>query len=234
MSNQKLDKVGSHQLAKNDIHQSVQIMAGDVELSGDLNIPAGAKGLVIFAHGSGSSRHSPRNKFVANLLNVHHSGTLLIDLLSAEEEAADQISRRLRFDIDMLVNRLVRIVEWVQQQPWAIDIKLGYFGSSTGGGAALIAAAKQPDGIAAVVSRGGRPDLAGEYLPVVTAPTLLLVGEHDLQVLGLNEEARDKLTARCELKIIPKATHLFEEPGTLEQVAHAAADWFTECFESEG
>lgn len=223
-------KAKSHDLAINDMNKTVTIDVGDASLSGDLSVPKSAKGLVIFAHGSGSSRHSSRNQYVAQVLNIHHSGTLLIDLLSSEEEKVDQISSEYRFNIEMLADRLTKVAEWVEQQPWATELKIGYFGSSTGGGAALMAAAKRPENIFAVVSRGGRPDLAGNHLKNVQAPTLLIVGELDSQVIKLNEQAQKTLPTHSDLQIISGATHLFEEPGTLEKVAHNAAEFFLKCF----
>lgn len=209
----------------------VHIPLEDVGLEGNLTVPEEAKGLVVFAHGSGSSRHSPRNRYVAEVLNEHHLATLLIDLLSSAEEEIDMRTRHLRFDIPMLANRLAGIADWVENATDIKHLKIGYFGSSTGGGAALIAAAKKPGRIAAVVSRGGRPDLAGEYLPLVKAPTLLIVGERDPQVIELNKKALEHLNDQSKLDIILRATHLFEEPGTLEEAAHLAAEWFEKYLE---
>lgn len=230
MQKKQIIEAKSHDLAINDMEKTVTINVGDAILTGDLRVPESAKGLVIFAHGSGSSRHSSRNQYVAQVLNIYHSGTLLIDLLSSDEEQVDQISREYRFNIEMLADRLTKVVEWVEQQPWASELKVGYFGSSTGGGAALMAAAKRPENIFAVVSRGGRPDLAGDHLKNVLAPTLLIVGELDSQVIHLNKQAQKFLPIDSNLQIIPGATHLFEEPGTLEKVAHDAADFFQKCF----
>jgi putative phosphoribosyl transferase len=207
--------------------ESVRLDIQGVTLAGDLHIPPRAIGLVIFAHGSGSSRFSPRNRFVADILHKHFLGTLLIDLLTPEEERVDEVSRELRFNIPMLAERLVGIADWAHAQPQLAAFDIGYFGASTGGGAALIAAALRPQLVHAVVSRGGRPDLAAKYLPQVKAPTLLLVGEHDPSVITMNERAQHLMNAVNELKIIPGATHLFEEPGTLEKVADNAADWFS-------
>ncbi len=219
-------------LQKDSKHNSlVHIPLDDLLLEGNLTVPEGAKGLVIFAHGSGSSRHSPRNRYVAEVLNDQKLATLLIDLLSQKEEEIDLRTQHLRFDIPMLAQRLVGIANWVESNPNIKHLKIGYFGSSTGGGAALIAAAKKPEHIAAVVSRGGRPDLAGEYLPQVKAPTLLIVGERDPQVIALNKQALAHLNDLSKLNIIPHATHLFEEPGTLEDVAHLAAEWFKKYLE---
>jgi dienelactone hydrolase len=183
---------------------------------------------VLFAHGSGSSRHSPRNQFVAHTLNDAGLATLLFDLLTPEEELIDTRTAELRFDIGLLAARLVHVTKWAKKQQQTRDSQIGYFGSSTGGGAALVAAAELPDDAGAVVSRGGRPDLAGETLPKVQAPTLLIVGGEDHVVIELNEKARAQM--RCEVKIdlIPGATHLFEEPGALERVADLATDWFVD------
>jgi putative phosphoribosyl transferase len=204
----------------------VQIDAGRAALSGNLDIPEGATALVVFAHGSGSSRHSPRNQFVARTLNDAGLATLLFDLLTHEEEAIDTQTRELRFNINLLAERLVHATRWVNQQPQTRDLRIGYFGSSTGGAAALVAAVDVPQDVGAVVSRGGRPDLAGEALPKVQAPTLLIVGGDDDIVIELNEQARDKMRCEVKLDIIPGATHLFEEPGALEKVATLASDWF--------
>ena len=206
--------------------QSVQIPIGDARLEGELVIPGGAEGIVLFAHGSGSSRHSPRNQFVARVIRQAGLGTLLFDLLTAEEEIEDMASAALRFDIGLLAGRLVRATHWLAKSPEGGGLRMGYFGSSTGGGAALVAAAAVGRGIGAVVSRGGRPDLAAEALPRVLSPTLLIVGEYDEQVIRLNKAAYAQLRCEKELAIVPKATHLFEEEGALEQVARLAADWF--------
>lgn len=204
----------------------VRIPAGEVMLDGNLTIPEGARGIVVFAHGSGSSRFSPRNRYVADALNERRLATLLADLLTPEEEAVDQYTRELRFDIPMLAERLMAMAEWLGKDPRTGHFPIGYFGSSTGGGAALIAAAKRPHGIAAVVSRGGRPDLAGASLSEVKAPVLLIVGERDPEVIRLNRHALEQLNDQSKLEIIPRATHLFEEPGTLERVAQLAGEWF--------
>lgn len=196
-------------------------------LEGNLTVPEQARALVIFAHGSGSSRHSPRNNFVAETLNGQNLATLLADLLTAEEEVVDIRTRHLRFDIPMLAERLEHMIAWAQDMPETEGLPIGLFGSSTGAGAALIAAARMPELVSAVVSRGGRPDLAGEFLPQVKAPGLLIVGGNDPQVITLNKEALAKLNSRSKLEIVPGATHLFEEPGTLETAANLAADWFT-------
>jgi len=204
----------------------VRIPAGRAMLDGNLTIVAQAKGLVLFAHGSGSSRHSPRNQFVARTLNDAGLATLLFDLLTSEEESVDVYTREHRFDIGLLAERLVYATKWAKQQKQTKDFHIGYFGSSTGGGAALVAAAELPDDIGAVVSRGGRPDLAGDALPKVEAPTLLIVGGDDHVVIELNEQARAQMKCECKIEIVPGATHLFEEPGALEQVAKLASEWF--------
>jgi len=198
---------------------------GKVTLKGNLEIPKGAKGIVLFAHGSGSSRFSKRNQFVANELIKAGMGFLLMDLLTEEEEQVDNVTGELRFDIDMLADRVVEATEWLKDNPETKHLKIGYFGSSTGAGAALVAASKETS-ISAIVSRGGRPDLAGMALAKVTAPTLLIVGGDDEAVIGMNKEAMEKMKAEVQLEIIPGATHLFEEPGTLEKVAELAAAWF--------
>ena len=204
----------------------VQIRAGQTALSGNLHIPDGAAALILFAHGSGSSRHSPRNQFVARSLNNAGLATLLFDLLTPEEESIDARTAELRFNIGLLAERLVHATKWAKQQEQTRDLRIGYFGSSTGGGAALVAAAEIPEDVGAVVSRGGRPDLADEALPKVQAPTLLIVGGNDDVVIELNEQARDRMRCEVKLEIVPGATHLFEEPGALEKVAKLAGDWF--------
>ena len=204
----------------------VEIEAGRAVLSGNLIIPQKAVALVLFAHGSGSSRHSPRNLFVARTLNDAGLATLLFDLLTQEEEAMDMRTREHRFNIGLLAERLVHAARWAKQQKQTRDLRVGYFGSSTGGGAALVAAAELPQDVGAVVSRGGRPDLAGDALPKVQAPTLLIVGGNDDIVIELNEMARDQMRCEVKLEILPGATHLFEEPGALEKVASLASDWF--------
>ena len=211
--------------------RAVRITANGVVLDGDLTIPRTARGLVIFAHGSGSSRHSRRNIAVAEALQRRGLATLLLDLLTKEEEAVDARTAHIRFDIPLLASRLVAATEWAVAQQETRDLPIGFFGASTGGGAALIAAAARPEVIAAVVSRGGRPDLAGDALPRVRAPTLLIVGENDEVVLQLNAQARAAMTAHVDLTIVPGATHLFEEPGALETVAHLAGEWFAEHLE---
>jgi dienelactone hydrolase len=204
----------------------VEIQAGRAVLSGNLTIPKNAYALVLFAHGSGSSRHSPRNQFVAGTLNDAGLGTLLFDLLTPDEEAIDIRTREHRFNIGLLVERLLHATRWVKEQKQARDLRAGYFGSSTGGGAALVAAAELPQDVGAVVSRGGRPDLAGDALPKVQAPTLLIVGGNDDIVIELNEMARDQMRCEVKLETVPGATHLFEEPGALDKVAKLASDWF--------
>jgi putative phosphoribosyl transferase len=199
----------------------------DLALEGSLALPEGAAGLVLFAHGSGSSRFSPRNRYVAGVLRRAGLGTLLIDLLTAsEEEEEERYTRHLRFDIGLLARRLVGVTHWLRSEPATRLLGIGYFGSSTGAAAALAAAATEPDRIGAVVSRGGRPDLAAEALPRVRAPTLLIVGGEDLDVLELNREALDLLQTEKRLEVVPGATHLFEEPGALERAAELASRWF--------
>lgn len=205
----------------------VQIQVGRARLSGNLHIPKDAAALVLFAHGSGSSRHSPRNQLVARALNDVRLATLLFDLLTQEEEAIDMQTRELRFNIHLLAERLVHATKWAKQQPQTRDLRIGYFGSSTGGAAALVAAVGVPQDVNAVVSRGGRPDLAGEALQKVQAPTLLIVGGNDDIVIELNEQARDRMHCEVKLESVPGATHLFEEPGTLKKVAKLASDWFS-------
>ena len=204
----------------------VHIQAGRAVLSGNLTIPQKAVALVLFAHGSGSSRHSPRNQFVARTLNDAGLATLLFDLLTQEEEAIDMHTREYRFNVGLLAERLVHATRWAKQQKQTRDLPVGYFGSSTGGGAALVAAGEIPQEVDVVVSRGGRPDLAGEALPKVRTPTLLIVGGNDDIVIELNEMARDQMRCEVKLEIVPGATHLFEEPGALERVAKLASDWF--------
>jgi len=205
----------------------VYVNAGRVALEGNLLVPDGARGLVMFAHGSGSSRFSSRNRYVADVLRRSGVGTLLIDLLTRDEESVDLRTAHLRFDIGLLADRLVGASEWLAKQPETMSLKLGLFGASTGGGAALVAAARVPERIHAVVSRGGRPDLAGPALPAVQAPTLLIVGGDDGPVIGMNQEAYDQMSCERQMVIVPHASHLFEEPGTLEEVARLAAEWFT-------
>jgi|ERR1051325_9198763 pimeloyl-ACP methyl ester carboxylesterase len=197
-------------------------------LGANLAVPAEAPGLVVFAHGSGSSRHSPRNQFVARLLRESGLGTLLFDLLTAEEEQAEAHTRHLRFNIPFLADRLIGVTRWALEHTGSRELSVGYFGSSTGAAAALVAAAEMDEVTGAVVSRGGRPDLANGALEQVNAPTLLIVGGADRDVIGLNEEAYNKLRCERALRIIPGASHLFEEPGTLETVAQTASEWFNQ------
>jgi pimeloyl-ACP methyl ester carboxylesterase len=204
----------------------VQVPAGTVTLDGNLTLPEYAQAIVLFAHGSGSSRHSPRNRYVARVLNEAKLATLLIDLLTLHEEVIDTRTAHLRFDIDLLAERLVDATDWLTQFPDTKHLPIGYFGASTGAAAALAAAAVRPDVVGAVVSRGGRPDLAGSALPRVRAPTLLIVGGDDRQVIELNRAAIAQLRCEKQLVIVPAATHLFEEPGALDEVARLARDWF--------
>ena len=206
--------------------RSITIPAGTVSLEGDLGVPDQAQGLIIFAHGSGSSRRSPRNRSVARFLRQVGLGTLLFDLLTSEEEIEDFRTGHLRFNIIFLAERLIAVTDWLSLHPDTQRAAFGFFGASTGAAAALIAASKRPNLIKAVVSRGGRPDLAGSFLFRVTAPTLFIVGGQDYPVINMNREAMEKIRSQKELVIIPGATHLFEEPGTLEEVARLAALWF--------
>jgi putative phosphoribosyl transferase len=211
-----------------DAERQVRVAAGPVSLEGALTLPPGARGVVAFAHGSGSSRHSSRNRYVAGELQAAGLATLLFDLLTTQEEAVDARTAHLRFDIALLAERLSGATGWLAEQEATRDLAVGLFGASTGGGAALVAAARLPGRIRAVVSRGGRPDLAGEALPEVRAPTLLVVGGDDRPVIELNRQAMARMTAEVKLEIVPGASHLFEEPGTLEVVAALARDWFLE------
>jgi putative phosphoribosyl transferase len=218
---------------KDKEEQTAEILIGSVSLTGDLNIPEGARGIVLFAHGSGSGRKSPRNKYVARVLQEAGLGTLLFDLLTQEEEVSDAQTRHLRFDIVLLSNRLVSVTDWLDRnRAVGSDLGIGYFGASTGAAAALVAAAKRADRIKAVVSRGGRPDLADPYLGQIRAPTLLIVGGYDTSVIQMNQEAFGQLQQLSQEKdekklvIVPEATHLFEEPGKLERVAQLATEWF--------
>ncbi|HIH94596.1 TPA: alpha/beta hydrolase [Methanosarcina acetivorans] len=205
----------------------VRISIDGIHLEGILSIPEGARGIVVFVHGSGSSRHSPRNQYVAEELQKGGLGTLLFDLLTVEEERVDMLTRHLRFDIDLLSKRLIDTTNWLLHNPDTEKLNIGYFGSSTGAAAALIAAKEHSETVKAVVSRGGRPDLAESALMCVKAPTLLIVGGEDIQVIDLNRWALDRMVMpEKELKIVPGATHLFEEPGTLEEVARLAGEWF--------
>lgn len=209
-------------------HLAVTIPVESVRLEGDLSIPTAAGGAVLFAHGSGSSRRSPRNRYVADLLNESGLATLLMDLLTADEQQVDMQTTQLRFNIPFLANRLVKITQWLAQKPEVAGLKIGYFGASTGAGAALMAATELPDQVHAVVSRGGRPDLAGQALTHVKAPTLLIVGGADPVVLDLNQKALGLLHCERALKVVPGASHLFEAPGELKKVAELACDWFLE------
>ena len=204
----------------------VRIQAGAVTLEGDLQVPDQAASLILFAHGSGSSRHSPRNRFVAHELQTAGLATLLLDLLTREEAAVDQHTGHLRFDIELLAGRLVAATQWAAVDPATQSFTIGYFGASTGAAAALVAAAVEPEKVRAVVTRGGRPDLAGEALPLLRAPTLLIVGGRDLTVLELNQAAMARMRAETRLEIVPGASHLFEEAGALEVVARLAREWF--------
>lgn len=212
----------------------VTIATRGVELAGTLTLPAMPRGIVLFAHGSGSSRLSPRNRYVAGRLNEAGVATLLFDLLTATEEQVDLRTRHLRFDIGLLAERLAGATGWVARQRELAGLPVGYFGASTGGGAALVAAAEAGDTVAAVVSRGGRPDLAGEALCRVHCPTLLIVGGGDEPVIEMNREALAQMSAPAQLRVVPRATHLFEEPGTLEQVADLASAWFVRHFTGLG
>ena len=206
--------------------EAVDIPFGSLTLHGDLVVPSCPHGLVIFAHGSGSSRFSPRNQLVAKVLQRRGFGTLLIDLLTAQEESVDVYTRQYRFDIPRLASRIAGAREWTRIVPEVGDVKVGYFGASTGAAAALVAAAERPGDVQAIVSRGGRPDLAGMSLHHVTAPTLLIVGSADVDVIELNKDARRRMSGVTDLQIVPGATHLFEEPGTLDEVERLAGDWF--------
>jgi putative phosphoribosyl transferase len=204
----------------------VQVTADNIKLEGHLIIPENPAGVVLFAHGSGSSRHSPRNQFVAQVLQEAGFATLLIDLLTLQEEEQDRYTGHLRFDINLLSQRVMAATKWLTVNPDTANLKIGYFGASTGAAAALVAAAERPLAVGAVVSRGGRPDLASSYLTRVQAPTLLIVGSRDTQVIELNRMAFSLLKGEKQIEIVPGASHLFEEPGTLEKVAQLASGWF--------
>jgi putative phosphoribosyl transferase len=221
-------------LVEPEVEQQVRVATGCVVLEGTLAVPEQAAGIVLFAHGSGSGRHSPRNRFVASRLREAGLGTLLIDLLTEREEAIDSRTGHLRFDIELLADRLGGAIDWLGREPHTAGLPVGLFGASTGAAAALVAAAKKPERIFALVSRGGRPDLAGPSLRSVRAPTLLLVGGEDEIVIVLNEQAKRQLVAPNELVIVPGAGHLFEEPGKLEEVARLAAEWFCDKLEATG
>lgn len=208
------------------IEEHVSIPLGPIILEGDQNIPDGAACIVVFAHGSGSSRHSPRNRYVAQQLQDRGFATLLFDLLTPEEENIDAVTAHLRFDIELLATRLVAATDWLLQQPATEKFRIGYFGASTGAAAALIAAARRPEAVMTVVSRGGRPDLAKDSLANVKASTLLIVGGMDTPVIEMNKWALDRLNVQKEMRIVPGATHLFQEPGKLEEVAAIAGEWF--------
>jgi putative phosphoribosyl transferase len=210
-----------------DGEKTVRIPLDDASIEGNLRVPANAGGVVLFAHGSGSSRFSPRNQYVAGVLNEAGFATLLIDLLTRDEEEIDLRTRQFRFDLDLLTERLIRAAEWLKKNPQTRTLRIGLFGSSTGAAAALIAAAKLVDDVGAVVSRGGRPDLAMEYIADVKAPTLLIVGGWDTVVIDLNQQAMNRLSAEKKLEVVPEATHLFEELGKLEEVANLATAWFS-------
>jgi dienelactone hydrolase len=210
----------------NAVQQRLEIPASGVVLEADVVVPPRAQGVVLFAHGSGSSRHSPRNRYVAGELSSAGLAIVLVDLLTAEEERVDTRTGALRFDIDLLATRVAAATDWLVEREPTAGLGLGLFGASTGAAAALVAAATRPSAVGAVVSRGGRPDLAGEYLRLVHQPTLLIVGERDTVVIELNRKAMERLSSQTRLEIVPGATHLFEEPGTLEQVARLARDWF--------
>lgn len=224
---------GNSRRLEDDAHL-VRISAAGVTLEGNLEIPEGAMGMVLFAHGSGSGRRSPRNRYVAHILRQGGLGTLLIDLLTLEEEVLDSQTAHLRFDIPLLAERLMGATDWLTHHSSAQHLRIGYFGASTGSGAALMATAERPDVVKAVVSRGGRPDLAGPALACVRAPVLLIVGGEDFPVIELNREAMTKLAGEKKLEIVPGATHLFEEPGTLEEVSHLARGWFQRYLHEDG
>jgi len=217
-----------------EMTEEVKVSAGPVTLDGMLGIPGDAKGIVVFAHGSGSSRFSPRNQYVAEELRKAKLGTLLFDLLTPEEEEIDMVTGHLRFNINLLSERVIGATDWLTAYPKTKDRAIGYFGASTGTAAALVAASERPDVVAAIVSRGGRPDLAGKSLPQVKAPTLLIVGGNDFPVIDMNQDALEELRAEKKLVIVPGATHLFEEPGTLEEVSRLTAEWFVRYFEKTG
>lgn len=213
--------------SKTDVQEhTVQVQTPDASLDGHLALPENASGMVVFAHGSGSSRMSPRNRHVAQTLNDNTLATLLFDLLTVSEERADQQTRELRFDLPLLARRLTGAIDWIAEQPEFEALPMGLFGASTGAAAALMAAARRPDRVAAVVSRGGRPDLADAELKDVRAPTLLIVGGNDTQVIELNERAAQSLTCHHRIELVAQATHLFSEPGKLEEVARLASGWF--------
>lgn len=216
-----------------DHHRPLEVLTHEVTVSidghamvGDLTLPKDALGVVLFAHGSGSSRQSPRNRFVASTLVQRGFATLLIDLLTREEEEVDRMTSHLRFDIRLLADRLAGIITWLRERRETSALPIGLFGASTGGGAAIVAATMRPADVTAIVSRGGRPDLAGGALDRVSVPTLLIVGGQDPVVIRLNQDAMARMRQYATLEIVPNATHLFEEPGALERVAQLAGDWF--------
>src|SRR6185436_12114880 len=213
--------------------QTLRVPVPGAKLNADLVIPVDARGIVLFSHGSGSSRHSHRNQFVARVLQESSFATLLMDLLTTEEEHVDNQTRELRFDIALLTERLTAIVEWAAEQPMMKHLPIGLFGASTGAAAAIVAASKRPDLVRSVVSRGGRPDLAGESLKTLKTPIMLIVGSYDDAVLVLNEQAKQQMTGEVSLKMVPRATHLFEEPGALAQVADYASSWFWTTLKSD-
>jgi putative phosphoribosyl transferase len=219
-------KSGRHDKRHPPLTRHVSVLAGGIALAGDLAIPADATGVVLFAHGSGSSRHSPRNQFVARMIQASGMATLLLDLLTPTEEKMDAVDGRLRFDIALLAKRVVESTRWIAEQPETHNLGIGLFGASTGGAAALAAAAELGPLIQALVSRGGRPDLAGEALPRVASPSLFIVGAYDEEVLRLNRDAYGLLRCEKRLVLVPGATHLFEEPGAIEEVASLADEWF--------
>ena len=210
------------------VQDEIAIDIPGASLRGNLGAPQDPAGIVLFAHGSGSSRHSPRNRSVAEVLQAAGLATLLMDLLTSEEEAVDQVTRELRFDIDLLSERLTSVIDWTSRRQEMLGLPLGLFGASTGAAGALRTAAERPEIVRAIVSRGGRPDLAGAARPRVQAPTLLIVGEADVQVIPLNVSAQGQMRGPVQLVLVPGATHLFEEPGTLAAAAHLARDWFLE------
>ncbi len=207
---------------------SISIPIGEVVLEGSLHVSEGDKGIILFAHGSGSSRYSPRNRKVASILRENKFAALLVDLLTEEEERIDIHSRKYRFDIEMLALRVTEITDWLERNEATRDLQIGYFGSSTGAAAALIAASRRQDLVGAVVSRGGRPDLAEKYLEQVQAPTLLIVGGNDLPVIGMNQQALKKMKGNNKMEIVEGASHLFEEPGKLREAAVLASGWYNE------
>lgn len=215
-------------------NQAVEVPVNGGAINGDLVVPESAQGVVLFAHGSGSGRFSPRNQQVAEVLQQAGLATLLVDLLTEEEEAVDETTAEFRFDIGFLARRLIAVTDWLSEQAGTRELRIGYFGASTGAAAALRAAPDRADAIAAIVSRGGRPDLAGPKLDGVSAPTLLIVGERDVAVLKLNQDALEHISAEKHLEIVPGATHLFEEPGALDTVAELARDWFLEHLPGAG